>query len=165
MNAGTACPYIRLGTALIPGRRRSCPPICTANALGAENPCAGSWHVAHAIRPDADSAGSKNKARPSAVIAAARAYAAAAEGVAPHGDAGASAATAGATNSSPASKTHARITHLTQTPPIRDDPGNLTYQNLASAQDRASTYGGGISKWDWYRDPEQFAILHWAMLS
>jgi hypothetical protein len=38
--------------------------------LGGPNACKGLWHVAHASFPDADSAVSKNKARPTAAIAA-----------------------------------------------------------------------------------------------
>jgi hypothetical protein len=57
----------------MPARRRSDPPGCTGNEFAGENPNAGSWHVAQAIRPDADSAGSKNSFRPSSTIAAVRA--------------------------------------------------------------------------------------------
>ena len=69
----------------MPGRSSPGPPTCTGAAFGAANPCAGSWQVEHAIRPDADSVGSRNRSRPRAAIAVARAYAGAAGGVAPQG--------------------------------------------------------------------------------
>jgi hypothetical protein len=59
------------GTARTPIFLPSLPARCTADAFGAANPRLGSWQLAQATLPDADSVGSKNRRRPMAASAAA----------------------------------------------------------------------------------------------
>ena len=56
--------YRREGTARVPASCNVGPPNWTGNSLGGPYACAGSWQVAHDIRPEAESDGSKNRTLP-----------------------------------------------------------------------------------------------------
>jgi acid phosphatase len=71
VNGGVSCAYLRDGTARTPAEVPAIPASWTALPFGGPQSCRGSWHVAQAVRPDADSVVSKNSLRPSAVRVAA----------------------------------------------------------------------------------------------